>query len=277
MARNGSGTMAIVNSFSANTTISSSEMNANFTDVASEITNSLPRDGQAAMTGVLKVSAGAVTAPGLAFSTDTDTGLYRSASDELAVAVGGVIGHKVVATGGTLYASGSAVGSWDSTGLKNSGGENYDAFPAGTVMIFFQASAPTGWTGSDAHNDYALRIVSQASGVGGTSGGTTAFSTVFTSRTITQANLPNVNLTAASNGAHTHDLSTKFTETAQGTAGSYGLLARDTEGSASGPETTVSSGAASNGAHTHTVPLGGSGTAMDFATAFVDCIKAAKD
>ena len=89
MPRNGSGTMSISNSFSSGTTISSSAMNANFTDVASEITGSLPRDGQAAMTGQLKSASGSVSAPGLTFSADPDTGFYRSAADSIGVASGG--------------------------------------------------------------------------------------------------------------------------------------------------------------------------------------------
>jgi len=175
---------------------------------------------------------------------------------------------------------------YDSTDDKwivhgQSGGE----FPSGTDMLFYQAAAPTGWTGSDALDDYALRVVTTTGAAGGSTEGTTAFTTVFAATTIAQANLPNVNFTvtgtAASNGAHTHALSTKYTETAQGTAGSYGLLARDSEGSASGPTTTVSAGAASNGAHTHTVSgtaaSGGSGTALDFDVLVAAVIVAAKD
>jgi hypothetical protein len=64
-------------------------MNANFTDVASEITNSLPRDGQAAMTGQLQATAGSATAPGLAFSGDTNTGVFRKAADTLGFSAGG--------------------------------------------------------------------------------------------------------------------------------------------------------------------------------------------
>ncbi len=47
--------------------------------------------------------------------------------------------------------------------------------PSGTKMVFFQASAPTGWTQDTNHNDKALRVVS---GAGGSSGGSTAFSTL---------------------------------------------------------------------------------------------------
>lgn len=55
--------------------------------------------------------------------------------------------------------------SWDDVGTL---------YPAGTVAIFFQASAPTGWTKTTDHNDKALRIVS---GTGGGSGGTDDLST----------------------------------------------------------------------------------------------------
>jgi hypothetical protein len=52
-------------------------------------------------------------------------------------------------------------------------------FPSGTRMLFQQTSAPTGWTKDVSQNDKALRIVSGSV----TTGGTTAFSTVFASRT----------------------------------------------------------------------------------------------
>ena len=54
--------------------------------------------------------------------------------------------------------------------------------PSGSVMLFYQSAAPTGWTQVTTMNDYAMRIVS---GTGGTTGGTTAFSTVFANQTPT--------------------------------------------------------------------------------------------
>jgi hypothetical protein len=89
MPRNGSGTHSIPNIFSSGTTISSSAVNANFTDIATEITNSLPRDGQAAMTGQLQATAGSATSPGIAFSGDTNTGVFRKAADTLGFSAGG--------------------------------------------------------------------------------------------------------------------------------------------------------------------------------------------
>jgi len=257
--------MSVSNSFSSGTTISSSEMNANFTDFASEVTNSLPRDGQAAMTGQLKITAGTAAAPGLIFSTDTDTGIYRVGADTVGIAVGGAIAAQI-----------------NSTGVQNASGEQYDAFAAGTSMLFYQAAAPTGWT-AEAINDKALRVVS-AGGTGGSEGGTTAFSSVFTSRTIAQANLPNVNLTAASNGAHTHFIMTNesisaFTVPTNSVGAAYkGDNSANSDYSTRGATYTPDIGpTSSNGAHTHTVPLGGSGTALDFAVQYADVIVATKD
>lgn len=258
MPRNGSGTMSVTNSFSSGTTISSSEMNANFTDFASEVTNSLARDGQSAMTGQLKITAGTAAAPGLIFSTDTDTGIYRVGADTLGIAVGGAIAAQI-----------------NSTGVQNASGEQYDAFAAGTSMLFYQAAAPTGWT-AEAINDKALRVVS-AGGTGGTDGGTTAFSSVLTSRTIAQANLPNVNLTAASDGAHTHTLVTWLRGDVSASGG-VGVMDHNDNGDGEATlQTSGTVGVQSGGAHTHTVPLGGSGTAMDFAIQYSDVIICTKD
>jgi hypothetical protein len=54
------------------------------------------------------------------------------------------------------------------------------AIPAGTVMLFFQANAPTGWTKVTSQNDKAFRVVS---GSGGGTGGSVAFETAFASQT----------------------------------------------------------------------------------------------
>lgn len=52
---------------------------------------------------------------------------------------------------------------------------NAIAFPSGTLMIFQQTAAPTGWTKQITHNDKAFRCVSGTC----SSGGTTAFSTAM--------------------------------------------------------------------------------------------------
>lgn len=137
-------------------------------------------------------------------------------------------------------------------------------FPAATKMLFGQTTPPAGWTKESgaAYQDAAIRCTT---GTVGPTGGTAAFETAFAARTILLANLPNVNLTAESNGAHTHTYNTP--------AGGFAGTADFPSNYAANP---AGQNTGSNGAHTHNVPLGGSGTAMDFDVKFVDVTFAAK-
>lgn len=56
-----------------------------------------------------------------------------------------------------------------------SGGGEYD----GSIMLFAQSAAPTGWTKMTTYDDYALRVVSGSTATGGT----VNFSTVHTTQT----------------------------------------------------------------------------------------------
>jgi len=59
--------------------------------------------------------------------------------------------------------------------------DNIVLFPTGTLMLFQQTAAPTGWTKQTTHNDKALRVVSGTA----SSGGTTAFSTAMGTPSVT--------------------------------------------------------------------------------------------
>jgi hypothetical protein len=89
MPRNGSGTASIPNSLVNGTTVDVGPLNANFSDIAAELTNSLPIDGQAGMTGQLKAANGSVNAPGITFTSDLDTGFYRIGGDNIGFSIGG--------------------------------------------------------------------------------------------------------------------------------------------------------------------------------------------
>ena len=250
MARNGSGTYAVPNSFSSGTTIASADVNANFSDVGTEITNSLPRDGQAAMTGQFKAANGTAALPGMAFGADTNTGFFRKDADVIGVAVGG-------AEVGTIGATG------------------FSSFPSGTVLAgFVQTAAPTGWTKDTTHNNKALRLVSGTV----STGGTTAFTSVFTSRTIAAANLP----------SHTHTFS--GTTNGQSVSHTHGMAYTATTGDGgsgtriaaigSGASTADTGNASQDHTHTYAGTTGtgsGSGTAMDFAVQYVDVVICIKD
>jgi len=62
---------------------------------------------------------------------------------------------------------------------------------SGTIMLFQQSTAPTGWTKLTTHDNKALRVVSGNVG----SGGTTGFSSVFAGRT------PTGNVSTTTNGS----------------------------------------------------------------------------
>jgi len=71
-------------------------------------------------------------------------------------------------------------------------------FAKGTVLLFYMASAPIGWSKLTTENDKALRVVS---GTGGVAGGTNAFSTVFA-----QTVVGGTSISTAQLAAHTHTI-----------------------------------------------------------------------
>lgn len=114
--------------------------------------------------------------------------------------------------------------------------------PSGTKMVFYQASAPTGWT-AVAVNDKFLRVVT-AGGTGGTTGGTVAASTSL-------AHTHTVASHTHTESAHTHTISSDGAHTHTLVGG-----AQITSGSGE----TWSATTTSNGAHTHTGATGSGGS-----------------
>lgn len=185
--------------------------------------------------------------------------LRRAGSVE--IPAGGILANAIYTA---VYNSGAG-GQWI---IK--GNPRPDLVPSGTVMLFQQTSAPTGWTKSTTHNNKALRIVSGTA----SSGGSTAFTTVFTSRTITQENLPSYNLSTGSITASLDSLSLWLRNGDIGPSGSQQAAVPSLYQNAGTGTSIFSSGTISIGG---TIPSGGSGTAMDFAVQYVDVIAATKD
>jgi hypothetical protein len=171
-----------------------------------------------------------------------------------------------------------------------------DAFPSGTVMLFAQTAAPTGWTKSTTHNDKALRVVSGSA----SSGGSVAFTTAFASQAVSGA-VGATTLTSSQIPAHTHT-GTTSNASLTGTFGPFRQTLNSPDASASGVFSLgnqFSSGDANAGSrntrsinmdasHTHTFTTdstgsGGShdhtftGTAINLAVSYVDVILATKD
>ena len=102
MPRNGSGTMSPQNSFVTDTTISSTDMNANFTDIASEITTSIATDGQSTISAAIRFFSGTVGTPGISWGSDTDSGFYRIGGDNVGLSLGGTKYFDFATTGLTI-------------------------------------------------------------------------------------------------------------------------------------------------------------------------------
>jgi hypothetical protein len=143
----------------------------------------------------------------------------------------------------------------DLSAAVTAGSNPITAFPSGTLMLFQQTAAPTGWTKETTHDDKALRVVTGAV----SSGGTSAFSTVFgksatDSHTLTTSQIP----------AHTHTLN-NATVVFRNTGG--GAVDTSTGGSQSTATISANNEGGGTG-HTHS---------MDIRVQYVDLIIASKD
>jgi hypothetical protein len=143
--------------------------------------------------------------------------------------------------------------------------------PTGSVMMFYQAAAPTGWTQSTGHNDKALRVVS---GAGGGSGGSTAFSTAWSNISHSHSNgglsAAAHTLTTAEMPSHTHTLNIF-----DGDGGATNPPYTSSSGTGGGEWTSDSTGG--GGSHTHTVSGSTASESMTHAPHYVDVIICSRD
>ena len=127
-------------------------------------------------------------------------------------------------------------------------GLSLGGFAPGTVMLFVQTAAPTGWTKSTTHDNKALRVVSGSVTTGGTQNFTAVLNGNVGATTLTTAQIP----------SHSHTYSG---------AGSANGSTRSALTDATSPLHTPSTNATGGGgSHTHSMDV-----------AYVDVIIATKD
>jgi hypothetical protein len=124
-----------------------------------------------------------------------------------------------------------------------------DAIPSGTKMVFYQASAPTGWTMDTSLDDRVLRVVN-------TNGGSTGGSWVISG------------LSASSSGAHTHGIgdhthsagsySGSIASSGSAQGGCCQVICAPQSFAITGTSGTSSGTTSSDGAHGHTISQDGS-------------------
>ena len=147
-------------------------------------------------------------------------------------------------------------------------------FPSGISKFFSQTSSPTGWTKSTSINDYALRVVSGTAG----SNSATAFSSIFASRGI-GGSISTDAQSLSQFPSHTHQVDTNsFAGTLQVEVGASSgdgsnYAHSDYFADASAEDTEYGWYSGSNSGHSHSF----TGTSINFAIQYVDCINATKD
>ena len=100
-------TLPTGNPVASNTPISSTWANSTLADIASEITNSLPRDGSAPMTQALKLSDGVASAPSVTFNSDAATGLFKPTNGVLGISTNGVERARIDGSGNLTVNTGN--------------------------------------------------------------------------------------------------------------------------------------------------------------------------
>ena len=158
--------------------------------------------------------------------------------------------------------------------------------PSGSVMLFVQSSAPTGWTKSTTHDNKALRVVSGTV----SSGGNAAFTTAFASYT------PSGNVSVSGSVAMSGSIGSttlsinqipSHTHTVQRVGSGHNSTTQIIGDHQYQNKSTISTSASGGGgSHNHTHNLTGAltvnsssftGTAKDLAVQYVDVIIATKD
>lgn len=99
MPYNGSGSYTLSDTIAPGTPGDATEVQAILDDIASAFNVAFCRDGQAAMSGPVKLAAGSVSAPSLSFAADTGVGFYRQAAGNMSAAAGGTEILRINASG----------------------------------------------------------------------------------------------------------------------------------------------------------------------------------
>jgi len=213
--------------------------------------------------------SGTITLAGTLAVTNGGTGLTTTPSN------GQIdIGNGTGFSRATLTA-GSGISITNGAGSITIAATAQQPFAPGTIIVFGQTAAPTGWTKITTYDNAALRIVSGSA----TSGGSVDFTTAFASQAVSGSignttdtgTVGSTTLTTAQIPSHTHTVVVP----GSGGCGSNGRYVGDSA--------TINTGATGGGgSHNHSLTMNAhnhtfTGTAINLAVKYVDVIFASKD
>jgi hypothetical protein len=146
-------------------------------------------------------------------------------------------------------------------------------FTSGTIMLFAQTAAPTGWTkNTSTGNNTALRLVTGTASTGGSVAFTTAFASQTPSGTVSvSGSAGNTTLTTAQIPSHTHGQQQRVY------SGSGAGASNSSPGDGGSRQTEATGG---GGSHNHPLTISSStfsGNAINLAVSYVDVIRATKN
>jgi hypothetical protein len=112
MPRNASGTFSLVsgNPVVSGTLIDATWANNTLNDIANEMTDSLSRSGEGGMLAPLRLTDGVQATPGLGFTNEPGSGLYRAGTNEWWSVAGGVQVQQHTSNGAVTRFAAGAVG-----------------------------------------------------------------------------------------------------------------------------------------------------------------------
>lgn len=151
MPRNSSGTYTLPagNPVVTGTTISSTWANSTLSDIGSELTDSLSRSGEGGMLASLGLFSGVIGAPGLSWTAETTSGLYRAGAGDFRYSISATDKLQLITTGLGLPAAGVVatpslffIGD-PNTGLYPVGADDIGITTGGTLRLDVSTTAIT--------------------------------------------------------------------------------------------------------------------------------------